>query len=320
MHAKEGYQIAAMDPPEEALGRPDLHWVAVSDDGRIGARCSLWWHRVPDLPGERLGLIGHYAADESDAASLLLERSCRRLSSEGCTLAVGPMDGDVWHRYRLLVERGTEPPFFLEPDNPDTWVEHFASNGFSVLAQYFSTAIEDLDAPLLRTERHNSRVRAHGIRLRHPDPSQWLRELRRLYPLVVKAFEKQFLFSAIDEDEFVSLYQPMLPVIRPELVFVAEHGDLPVGLVFAVPDMLQSRHDVVDSVVIQVVAVHPAYERYGMGMFMVQCCHDAARREGFRRVIHALMQENKASARLTGRYFKQRVIRRYALFSRRLNS
>ncbi len=319
MHVRTGYQVAVMDPPPEARGRPNLHWAAVSSDGRIGARCSLWWHGVSDFSGERLGLIGHYEADDSVAASVLLDHSCSRLSSEGCSLAVGPMDGDLWHRYRLLVERGTDPPFFLEPDNPDIWVEQFQSNGFSVLAQYFSTAIDDLDSALLRTERHASRIRACGIRLRHPDPSQWLRELQRLYPLVVKAFEKQFLFSAIEEQEFVSLYQPILPVIRPELVFIAEHGDLPVGLVFAVPNMLQSGHGVIDTVVIQVVAVHPAYERHGIGMFMVQCCHDAARRGGFRRVIHALMQENKASARLTKRYFKQRVIRRYALFSRRLN-
>jgi len=29
------------------------------------------------------------------------------------------MDGSTWHRYRLPTERGAEPTFFLEPDNPE---------------------------------------------------------------------------------------------------------------------------------------------------------------------------------------------------------
>ena len=35
--------------------------------------------------------------------------------------AVGPLDGSTWRRYRLVTERGVEPPFFMEPDNPDDW-------------------------------------------------------------------------------------------------------------------------------------------------------------------------------------------------------
>ncbi len=318
MDANARYEVSELDPPPEALGRPDLHLGAVSDAGSVGARCSLWWQQAPQLPGERVGLLGHFEAEDHGAASLLIEHSCTRLSSEGCSLAVAPIDGDVWHRYRLVVERGTEPPFFLEPNTPDSWVDHFTLNGFSVMARYLSAATDDLDGAVLRAERHSARLQAQGIQFRHPDLSQWQDELRRLYPLILEAFRNQLLFSSIDEQEFVELYQPIRPVLRPELMFVAEHNRQPVGFLFAVPDMLQSRRGFIDTVIIQVVAVHPAYERYGMGTYMVQRAYDAARDGGFRRAVHALMQEGKASARLTQRYFKQRVIRRYALFSRRL--
>ncbi len=312
------YVVSEIEPPPEALGRPDLHLGAISDAGSIGARCSLWWQRVPQLPGERPGFIGHLEADDDGAASLLIERSCARLSSEGCSLAVAPIDGDVWHRYRLVVERGTEPPFFLEPNTPDSWVDHFTSNGFSVMARYLSAATYDLDAALLRTERHSARLQAQGIQFRHPDLSAWQDELRRLYPVILEAFRNQLLFSSIDEQEFVELYQPIRPVVRPELVVIAEHHRQPVGFLFAVPDMLQSQRGFIDTVIMQVIAVHPEFERYGMGGELVQCAYDAARDLGFRRAIHALMQEGKPSARLFQRYFKQKVIRRYALFSRRL--
>ena len=58
-----------------------------------------------------------------------------RLAAERCTIAIGPVDGNTWQRYRLITEPGTEPPFFLEPDNPDAWPGQFTAAGFTPLAQ-----------------------------------------------------------------------------------------------------------------------------------------------------------------------------------------
>jgi hypothetical protein len=46
--------------------------------------------------------------------------------------------------------------------------------------------------------------------------------------------------------------------------------------------------------------------------------HEAARRLGFRRAIHALMHETNRSRNLSAHY--SRTIRRYTLFARRLNA
>ena len=40
-------------------------------------------------------------------------------------MAVGPMDGSTWRRYRFITERGAEPAFFLETYNPDVWPLNF---------------------------------------------------------------------------------------------------------------------------------------------------------------------------------------------------
>src|SRR4030095_15317427 len=97
--------------------RPDEHWVAEEQDRSI-AQLSLWWREAPQLAGARVGVIGHYAASSNDAAATLLEHATRRLSAQGCTLAVGPMDGNTWRSYRFVVERGPEQPLLLETHHP----------------------------------------------------------------------------------------------------------------------------------------------------------------------------------------------------------
>src|SRR6202142_3464789 len=65
------------------------------DQGRTLGRASLWWHQVPELSDERVGLIGHYAAQDSRAAATILADACRALAVQGCSVAVGPMDGST---------------------------------------------------------------------------------------------------------------------------------------------------------------------------------------------------------------------------------
>src|SRR3990170_9113257 len=101
--------------------KADDHWMMVDRGGRVLARCSLWWSATPSFDGRRLGRIGHYAAAIPEAATQLLRLACARLAAQGCAMAVVPMDGNTWRRYRAVTERGTEPSFFLDPDNPDDW-------------------------------------------------------------------------------------------------------------------------------------------------------------------------------------------------------
>src|SRR5215469_11915876 len=134
---------APLSPEGVARQQPDASWL-LADGDNIVARCSLWWQGTPPHDGHRLGYVGHYAATDSAAARDLLGLACERLAEQGCTLAVGPMDGNTWQRYRFVTERGSEPPFFLEPDNPDDWPRQWTDFGFTPLAQYYSAVNPDL--------------------------------------------------------------------------------------------------------------------------------------------------------------------------------
>jgi L-amino acid N-acyltransferase YncA len=293
----------------------DAHLVVLRDGG-IVARCSVWWRESPPLPGHTLGVIGHFAAVDPSSSVVLLEAAGRQLADHGCSLAVGPMDGNTWHHYRLVTERGLEPPFFMEPDNPDQWPAWFAAAGFSPLANYFSAMNDDLSLEDPRIPRAEERLRQLNVRLRPLQPERFVEELRRIYAVARVSFQANFLYTPISEAEFLAQYEPVQTSVKSELVLLAERDDQPVGFVFGIPDLAQSRRGAIDTVVLKTVAVLPGRAHAGLGNVLVARCQQAARALRCRRVIHALMHESNNSLNLSGHYAKP--FRRYALFARPL--
>jgi GNAT superfamily N-acetyltransferase len=312
--AATGGSVSPVALQQRTLHAPDRH-VVLLREASLAGRCSCWWTEAPRVLGERYGLIGHYAAADHAAGTALLEYACGLLASAGCTLAVGPMDGNTWRRYRLITERGEAPPFFLEPDNPDDWPRHWTDAGFAPLATYTSAVNEDLDAEDPRSDMARQRLAAAGITLRQFDPGRAEEELRRIFELSLVAFSRNFLYTPIGESEFMTENRAVLPFVRPELVLLAEKDNDLAGFVFALPDMLQARRgEAVDTVILKTMAVHPEMAGRGLGGLLMAEVQRSAGSLGFRQAIHALMHEQNRSRTLSAR--SARTIRRYTLFSR----
>ncbi|KPK52557.1 MAG: hypothetical protein AMS22_08915 [Thiotrichales bacterium SG8_50] len=307
--------LGSLSPQSVQRHAPDDS-LLLEQDGTASARCSLWWRAVPALPGERIGLLGHYAAVDIDAATRILHEACERLRASGCTLAVGPIDGSTWRRYRLITWRGDEPAFFLEPDNPDDWPLHFTGVGFMPFANYFSERCDDLEAYPADTKLA-ARLHEAGYRARPIEMHRIQDELSLLWRISTESFSRNLLYTPITEVEFKETYAPLLSVVRPELVNIFEHHGEPVGFLFALPDMLQAARGIpVDTVILKTIGVLPAQQGRGLGNWMTDFTFVAARKLGFRRAIFALIHETNVSRRL-GRG-QMRDIRRYTLFARHL--
>lgn len=310
--------IAPLGSREFTLHSPDAHYAVLDSGGMLVGRCSVWWNSVPPYPGEQVGLVGHYEARDAETAAVLLAHAGEELVRKGCTLAIGPMDGNTWRRYRFITRRGTEPPFFLEPDNPDDYPGHFLSAGFTPLARYYSNLDPDLGWSLAGAAKLEEKLKNEGVTFRPLKMDEFGKELDRIYELSVSGFLNNFLYSPIDRNEFLEMYSKVQAFVIPEFVWFAEQGDSPVGFIFAVPDMLRvGQGEPSDTVIFKSMAVLPAWNGKRIGSLFIAIVTEQARRKGFRRSIHALMHEENRSRLLSGHHGVE--IREYTLFSRRLN-
>lgn len=309
--------VGPLAPAAFHLTTPSRHLALQDPAGRLIGRCSLWRARDHHGAPTTTGLIGHYAAADADAASQLLEHATTWHRADGCERVIGPMDGSSWHRYRLLTERGTEPTFFLEPDNPDDWPAHFTDSGFVPLATYFSALNADLTRCDPRSERRRAELERGGTTIRTIDVARFEAELAAIHELSLVAFAGNLLYSPIGLDAFLASYTPIRPHLVPELVLLAEQGGHLVGFIFGTPDLLEpGRGEPLRTVIMKSMAVHPACGGNGLGGLLMDDCQQAARRLGFARAVHALMHETNRSRSISARYGK--TIRRYALYEKAL--
>ena len=216
----------ALDPRALDAQPADAHWLLLHL-GEPAARCSLWWRATPTYGTYRVGLIGHYAARDARAAARLLRHACDELRRHGCTLAIGPMDGNTYQRYRFITERGDEPPFLLEPDNPDDWPAHFSDSGFGPLARYCSVLQERIEPPDDRLLRISRRQEAAGIRIRTLEVVRFEADVRALYSVVSASFARNLLHTPITEEAFVAQNSALRPYVTPGLVLFAEREGAP---------------------------------------------------------------------------------------------
>lgn len=324
IHAPDGLERFCQTPPMLNLQsvirqKADAHLLLENQPGQVTARCSLWWKNTPAYENYAPGLIGNYSASEAEAGKDLLQQACAMLASHGCTMAVGPMDGNTWNRYRLITERGDHPLFFLEPDNADDLPQHFLANGFSMLAEYFSTITDDLKVRDPRMEIMAEKMKSLGVKIRSIQPENFLSELAGIYEISLAAFQNNFLYTPLEKADFIVQYEQIKNFVRPELILIAEHENRAVGFLFALPDLAQAqRGEAVDAFIVKTVAVLPEPEFAGLGSLLVARSHEIGASLGFTRAIHALMHETNKSRSISQHYSQQ--LRRYALFEKELSN
>ncbi len=300
------FEVRNADPGEFARHKPDAHFEWIGEEGR--GRCSLWWNRMPALNDHRVGMIGHYSSS-GEGACAFLDYACRQLSAHGCTIAVGPIDGSTWRSYRLITSFGDEPRFFLEPDNPPEWVEHYTGSGFEPLAHYFSAINDDLTRTDPRVEQRAVRLAQAGITLRPIHAEAIEDDLRRIFTVSRIVFRDNLLYADPDEADLLETYRSLLGKMPLELILLAEHAGHPVGFVFAVPDGNEKR-----TLIIKTLAALPHRQYAGLGQMLLAEVMRRAHEMGFSRAIHALVRDSGHLRRITDRY--ARSIREYTLFAR----
>ena len=327
-------ELRSADPGELARDKPDAHFEWIGDEG-VRGRCSLWWNGIPAWNGHRVGMIGHYSASREGAGGFL-DFACWQLREQGCTLAVGPMDGSTWRSYRLITSFGDEPRFFLEPDNPPEWVEHFLRSGFEPLARYFSALNNDLTRTDPRVVRRIARLTQTGITLRPIRGEAFEEDLRRIFAVSKTVFRGNLLYADPDEAEFLDMYRPLLGKVPLELILLSEHAGRPVGFVFALPDLNEHwRHepqislaqgegrptrrgpDRYKTVIVKTLAALPHRQYAGLGQWLLAEVQRRAHELGFSRAIHALVRDSGHLRRISSRYAER--FREYTLFARVLS-
>lgn len=299
--------------PEEAM---DARIFITDDEGRSIGHLALWWTDAPPLEGEKIGTIGGFEAGDEATSIHLLDAATAYLRKSGCTLAVGPMNGNTWRKHRFVIESNGRGSFLLEPRNPAPHPDWWRAAGFGELSRY-SSSLMPLDGEPAVSPALKSRLERSGVVIRPIDGSRYDDELRAIHEISLKSFSSNFLYTPLEEEAFLGAYRKVRERVDPDLVRIAEKDGQVCGFVFAIADLEAAARGEKPALIVKTLAVDPAARSAGLGSLLVDEVHRLGREKGFTEAIHALQHETNTSLKITGRHHGE-AFRRYALFSKPL--
>lgn len=274
----------------------------VSTDGAEG----VVYRDAPSWDGLRTAAIGGFKCESAAAGAKLLSQVGTDLAAAGFGALIGPMDGDTWHRYRVVTETDGSRPYLMEPVSGPYDREAFSTAGFTAISEYASGrgALLDAIGPEPAT--------MPGVRVAQWDGSRSAELIDRLFETSAGAFARARFFKPIERSDFLKLYEPVIPLMDPRHVFFAQSADgTLIGFLFGIPDRLEG--DKPQTVILKTYASGVR----GVAHLLADSFHRSAIELGYTTVIHALMHVDNVSLERSRRYGAT-VFRRYALMGRRL--
>jgi GNAT superfamily N-acetyltransferase len=207
--------------------------------GRIAAIIS---HNHLKTHNDGAGFFGLFECiNDQNVANLLFEKAASFLRSQGMGIMRGPMSMNVNDEIGLLISGFDTPPAVMLPHNPPYYEALVNIYGFKKEVDLFAYYMEDHDGkPPERLTRGVELVKKrYKITIRPADMKRFDEEIEKLHEVYSRAWEKNWKWVAMTDEEFHHLAKDLKLIAIPGLVLLAEIDGKVIGVSVALPDINQ---------------------------------------------------------------------------------
>ncbi len=213
------------------------YFLALKDGKRAGRIAAVIDRTHNSLHNEKTGFFGFFdCINDPDTAKALFEKVSEYLRGAGMTALRGPMSFSTNDECGMLIEGFEERPMIMMPYNPPYYNELTEKCGFSKvkdLYAYIYDVREKLPEKVLRVA---AIVEKRGITVRPINMKQFLSDMMVFREVYHSAWEKNWGFVPMTEEELVYAAERLKQVIVPEMTLIAEEDGKPIGFMGMVPD------------------------------------------------------------------------------------
>ncbi|MCK4461594.1 MAG: GNAT family N-acetyltransferase [candidate division Zixibacteria bacterium] len=212
-------------------------------DGKIVGRiasCVNFAHN--EYHEEQTGFFGFFdCIDDSEVASALLKTAMIQLKRESMERMRGPMSFSSNHECGFLVEGFDSPPVVMMTYNPPYLPRLAEKFGLKKVMDLLAYKLTQDDPIPERVQKIVEKLRKRAkITVRNLNMRDFENEVQRIREIYNEAWEHNWGFVPMTEDEFNHLAKGLKQIVEPELIFIAEHEGRPVAFLMAVPDINQA--------------------------------------------------------------------------------
>jgi GNAT superfamily N-acetyltransferase len=228
------------------LRRIDVtYFLAYSEDEPIGRITAHRHHGHNEYHKDNVGFFGFFECeDDPGAAAALFNAAEERLRELGCDAMRGPANFTSNNEWGMLIGgRFEDSPAVMMVYNPRYYIGLYERAGFEKARDLLAYEVTSVRWPNTKIQRiaeiarRRYNVTIRGVRT-HP-LSAWRDELALVRDLFNSAWEVNWGFVPLNEEEFLHLADDLRPVLHPDFCYVAEIDGRPVGFSLCIPDMHQ---------------------------------------------------------------------------------
>ena len=203
--------------------------------GRITAHVNK---RHNQLTGENTGFFGFFECiQDPEVAGALVSAAEIRLQQMGMTTIRGPFNFSTNEECGFLTHGFDRPPVFMMPYNPAYYLDMMDALGYrpvKTLLAYEYTYPGQIPEHLVKfSERLQKRT---GVVVRPMRRKNFEAEVGAAFDIYNMAWEKNWGFIPVTEDEFRYVAADFKAIIDPALALIAEKDGRPVAFSLALPD------------------------------------------------------------------------------------
>lgn len=258
---------------------------------------------------ENVGMVGNYeCVEDPEAAKFLFDEIGNAALALGLNDLIGPMHGDTWQSYRYSLLPQT--PFLMESLHCPYYPEQWQQNGFSVWAQY-QTNKELIKHKVLQKDA-DAYFTDKQLTIRQFDSINAIDDLKKIRAFCTQVFVHNFMYSSISEAEFLALYTPLLPLLKPGLIDIVMDNDKMVGLIFAIDNLYANKE-----VIVKTIARDLSDNYKGLAHHLAAKFQYKAWSMGYETMLHAYFHVDNKSSRVSSNYDGQ-MYQQHVLYKKEL--
>lgn len=193
--------------------------------------------------GPGTGFWGALEAEDATIAAALIAAAEQWLRDQGMTRVLAPMNLSVWEEPGLLVRGHDHPPMVMmghHQPQVQGWIEGQGYTSAKTLYTYdldITQEFPPLIQKIVAMGEKNSRIRVRGV-----DKSKFDQEAATILDILNDAWSDNWGFVPITDKEIAHTGKKLKPLVREDLIMIAELDGEPVAFMMTLPDLNSIQH------------------------------------------------------------------------------
>lgn len=216
-------------------------WLALDKGVEVGRVMAVVNDHHNKFHSEKTGFFGFFEAINDDfIAHTLFETAEKWLIEQGMNKVMGPVNPSTNYEVGTLVEGFEDPPQIMMTYNPAYHKELIEKNGYTKakdLIAYKVMVPFDMPEKVIRVS--DRILEKSKVKFRTVKKSDWDNEVNSMHEIYNDAWEKNWGFIPMTDNEFFHTAKDLKSVIDERLILMAEVEGEVVGFAVCLPDINQ---------------------------------------------------------------------------------